>query len=93
MSDPGTDPAHDLTEQPQDQPQPRARLGTVLGLLRVLAGRRGLATAAWHADGFSYTVTVLRAPGAPGVELDGDPDALGGAQARATLLAALDTER
>lgn len=90
MTDPGVDPAHDLTDHPQDTPQPRVRLGTVLGLLRILGGRRGHSTVIWHRDGYSYTLTATREGGAPGVALDIDPTAPGGAAARGRLLAALE---
>jgi hypothetical protein len=91
MSDPGTNPLHDLVTDPQDQerPQPRIRLGTFLALLRVAAGRRGAAAVAWNRDGFSYTVIVEREGGAPGVALDVDPTALGGGEARQRILDAL----
>ena len=90
MSDPATDPAHDLTLEPQDGRQPRIRLGSFLALLRVLAGRRGRATVAWHRDGFSYVLAVVREGGAPGAALDVDPDAPGVDVARARLLEVLE---
>jgi hypothetical protein len=92
MTDPATDPDHDLLDHPQDGgvDQPHIRLGTFLALLRVLAGRRGWATVAWNRSGFTYVVTAQREGGAPGAALDIDPTATGGDQARAQLLAALE---
>lgn len=90
MSDPAQDPAHDLTERPQDARQPRIRLGTFLALMRVLAGHRGHARATWNRFGFTYLVVVVReAQPVPMVELEADPEALGGAEALARLLDAL----
>jgi hypothetical protein len=67
MSDPATNPAHDLLEHPQDTVRdPRVRLGTFLSWLRVLAGPRGLSSVKWHGAGFTYTLTVHRTPDGPG---------------------------
>lgn len=91
MSDPATDPNHDLLVNPQDPDvaQPHVRLGTFLALLRVLAGRRGVAGIVWNRHGFTYSVIVEREISTPGVALDTDPDAIGGPEARAQLLDAL----
>lgn len=85
MSDPDTNPLHDLAQDPQDEPQPRARIGTVLALLRVLAGRRGHASLVWHRYGFTHAITVVREDGAPGIDFDPDPSALGLDEARQRL--------
>lgn len=92
MSDPATNPTTDLVDHPQDEPQPRVRLGTVLALLRILAGRRGHAGVAWHRYGFSYTLEAIREGGAAGVALDVDPGALGLDEARTRLVDALEDD-
>jgi hypothetical protein len=91
MSDPATNPAHELTEFPQDEQQhSRMHLGTFFALLRVLAGRRGHASLAWNRYGFTHVVTVQREQTTEGLVLDGDEDAHGGAVARERLSDALD---
>lgn len=91
MSDPSTNPAHDLLEYPQDTvPAPRVRLGTFLSWLRILAGYRGSASVRWAGAGFTYTVTVRRRPGPPLPVLDADPDGLELVEVRARVLDALD---
>jgi hypothetical protein len=58
------------------------RLGALLGIARALAGARGWAHLTWHGQGFTYTLTVVRDPGADPdtmhVEADLDPTGLGG---------------
>lgn len=93
MSDPATDPRHDLTRFPQDEPQPRVRLGTFLALLRILAGRRGQAGAVWNRDGYTYSVLCVREDAPGQLVLDGDDDAPGGDVARARLRDALDAHQ
>jgi hypothetical protein len=89
MSDPATNPDLDLVDSPQDEPQPRARLGTVLALMRVLAGRRGDAAVTWQGQGFSYHLSVVRGAGAPAVDLELDPTAPGADEARVRIVDAL----
>jgi hypothetical protein len=67
----------------------RVRLGRVLALVRILAGRRGHARVTWWGLGFGYTLTVTRTPSAV-FEIDDDPDAIGGTEVRALLRDALD---
>jgi hypothetical protein len=65
-----------------DVPEPSVRLRVVLALLRVAAGRRGYAGVVWHGAGFTYRLAVTREPGDDlAVDVDVDPDALGGADA------------
>jgi hypothetical protein len=94
-TDPGTDPGHDLAEFPQDDDlrPPRIALGTVTALLRVAAGRRGHAAVVWHRGGFTHHLVVAREPGAPGVAVDADPDAIGGGTVIDRLVDALDGRR
>lgn len=62
MSDPATNPAHELDDAPQDPAvrEPRARLSHLAPLVRVLAGRRGHASVSWFASGFVHTLAVER---------------------------------
>jgi hypothetical protein len=91
MSDPATDPAHDLLDHPQDTVrEPRVRLGTFLSWLRILAGYRGHASVRWAGAGFTYTISVRRRPGPPAPVLDADPDGLELLEARTRVLGALD---
>jgi hypothetical protein len=74
-------------------PEPRVRLRVVLGLLRVLAGRRGYAGVSWHGAGFTYRLLTTRTPeDDPEVAIDADPDALGGAEAAQQLRERLRTQ-
>lgn len=66
-------------------PRFRVRLGTVLALLRVLAGRRGTSRARWWAGGFEYDLHVTRREQRPRF-FDFDPSAIGHDQARDELL-------
>lgn len=70
-----------MTQDPA-VPEPSVRLRIVLALLRVAAGRSGVASVAWHGAGFTYHLAVSREPGDDQVvNVDQDPDALGGADA------------
>ena len=77
-----------LEQQEPGLPRFRVRLGTVLALMRVLAGRRGHSQVRWWAGGFSYDLRVRRETQTPTVR-DFDADALGYAEARAALIAHL----
>lgn len=54
---------------------PQVRLGRLLGLLRILAGRRGDATLTWSGAGFVYTLNAFRDPEAVALAVDHDPTA------------------
>jgi hypothetical protein len=84
MSDPATDPAHDLLDHPQDDVHdPRVRLGTFLSWCRVLAGPQGLSSIKWSGAGFTYTLTVHRTTDQlPEPSVLFDPDAAQGDELR-----------
>jgi hypothetical protein len=57
-------------------PELTVRLRKVLALMRALAGPRGRSAVAWHGQGFSYTLLVVRDPDGPDdLDLDIDPTA------------------
>lgn len=74
-----------LEQQDEDLPRFEVRLGTVLALLRVLAGARGSSRARWWAGGFEYDLRVTRRA-VRGSFFDFDPHAEHHDQARNELL-------
>lgn len=52
---------------------PHVRLGVLLAWLRILAGRRGTASAQWAGAGFTYQVVVTRGTTGGVVVIDYDP--------------------
>jgi hypothetical protein len=92
MSDPATNPAHDLLDHPQDTVhEPRVRLGTFMSWLRILAGPRGFSSVTWFGAGFTYTLTVSREGGPAAPDIDLDSQAYEKNQVRDLVRDALDT--
>jgi hypothetical protein len=63
-----------MTAQDGGVREPRARLRTVLAIARRLAGYRGRSSVTWHGQGFTYTLTTVRDPGADPATVDVDAD-------------------
>jgi hypothetical protein len=63
-----------MTVQDAGVREPRARLRRVLSLLRLLGGRRGVASVTWHGAGYTYTLWAVREPNADPTIVDVDAD-------------------